>query len=297
LAHELVSHGYRVRVVRRGAPDPTLSGVEWLRGDLTDSRFADQACRGAAAVYNCANPALYHRWDELLVPLSRTIRQAAARAGSKLVVLDNVYMYGIPDAVPFSEDMPLRPCSHKGELRKMLAEELFEAHERGELRATSGRASDFFGPGAGSMSMFGDRLAHQLASGKAVEVFGNPDLPRSYSYVPDVAHGLFVLGTRDEALGRAWHLPVAWQGTTRELLQAIASELGTSARLRVIPDALLRVAGLFQPALGAIREMTYQWKVPFVLDDRRFRTTFGVEATPAAEAVRQSARSLQRLAA
>src|SRR5215475_12619759 len=78
VARELVEQGFRVRLVRRGAPDPTLRGVEWLRGDLTDEAFATRACRGADVVYNCTNPAEYHRWDELLVPLARSIRTAAA---------------------------------------------------------------------------------------------------------------------------------------------------------------------------------------------------------------------------
>jgi hypothetical protein len=38
--------------------------------------------------------------------------------------------------------------------------------------------------------------------------------------------------------------------------------------------------------------MTYQWKVPYVPDDRRFRAAFGVEPTPAAEAVAATARAI-----
>ncbi|ACG71273.1 NAD-dependent epimerase/dehydratase [Anaeromyxobacter sp. K] len=292
LARELLGLGHSVRLVRRGPPGPELPGLRWLSGDATDPLFAGEACRGADVVYDCTNPPDYHRWDELLAPLRRGIRDAAARAGARLVALDCLYMYGRPAASPFDEDAPLAPCSHKGELRALLARELLEAHARGDLRATTGRASDFFGPGAGAAALLGDRLAARLRAGKPFEAFGDPDLPHAYSYVADVARGLAVLGTDDAALGRAWHLPVAWTGSTRGLVEAVGAALGRPARLRIVPDWLLRVGGLLDPTLGAAVEMTYQWKVPYVPDDRRFRAAFSVEPTPAAEAVAATARAI-----
>ncbi|HUK66589.1 MAG TPA: NAD-dependent epimerase/dehydratase family protein [Anaeromyxobacteraceae bacterium] len=294
LAAELLRLGLRVRQVRRGSGEPDRPGLEWARADLTNAESAAEAARGAAVIYDCTNPAEYHRWDRDLPPLKRTVRTAAARVGSRLVVLDCLYMYGRPTRTPFDEDEPMRPCSRKGELRAMLARELFEAHARGELRATSGRASDYFGPGI-ALALLGERAGQRLRSGKAVEMGGSPDMPHSYSYGPDVAHGLAVLGTHPEADGTAWHLPVAWQGTTRELVRALASELGVTARIRAVPDWLFRAAALVSPLLAAAAEMTYQWQVPYLLDDRRFRAAFGVEPTPAAEAVAETARFMRSL--
>jgi nucleoside-diphosphate-sugar epimerase len=293
LAERLLGDGLQVRVVRRGPPGAERPGLEWRGGDLGDLTFARAACAGAAVVYQVTNPPHYHRWAQELPPLGRAALEGARAAGAKLVVLDNLYMVGRPDKVPFDEDVPMRPTSRKGQLRKQLVEEYFAAHARGDVRVTSGRASDFFGPGAGAMSAFGDLLADCLAQRKPVPVFGNPDLPRSYSYIPDVARGLAVLGTRDDALGRVWHLPVAWQGTTRELLTRIGAEKGVEVKLRPVADWMLAMIGVFQPMLGAIREMTYQWKIPYLVDDRRFRTTFGVEPTPVEEAIREAARALR----
>ncbi|MDF2694060.1 MAG: Nucleoside-diphosphate-sugar epimerase [Labilithrix sp.] len=36
-------------------------------------------------------------------------------------------------------------------------------------------------------------------------------------------------------------------------------------------------------------EMTYQWEAPFIVDDSRFRQTFGYEATPIEQAVAATA--------
>jgi len=288
LAEQLLAHGLRVRLVRRGPAGRARVGLAWARADVTDAAQAEDAAAGAAVVYDCTNPAEYHRWDTLLAPLKRGVRQAAARAGARLVVLDCLYMYGRPATAPFDEDTPLRPCSHKGELRAQLAEELFQAHRRGDVRATTGRASDYFGPDVPT-ALLGERFAARLLAGKALQMGGDPDQPHSYSYGPDVARGLAVLGLHPEADGRVWHLPVSWQGTTRGLVQALAARLGKPAKVQTFPDWALRAMGLVDPVLGAAAEMTYQWKLPYLLDDARFRAAFGVEATPAAQAVAATA--------
>jgi nucleoside-diphosphate-sugar epimerase len=281
LAGILVQRGKRVRLVRRGAPRGGPAGAEWARGDITDRAFAAEATRGAAVVYNCANPPGYHTWARVLPPLHRAVREAAARAGARLVVLDNLYMYGAPgEGGVLREGQPMRPNSDKGRLRAELATELFEAHARGDVRATSGRASDFFGPGTGAMSFLGAGALERLARGKGVVVVGDPDQPHAFSDSVDVAEGLAVLGARDEALGRAWHLPVAWQGTTRGLVERFAAALGVRARLVRVPRWVLRGAGLVVPMLGALVEMLYQWEEPWLVDDAPFRTAFGVAPTP-----------------
>jgi nucleoside-diphosphate-sugar epimerase len=295
LAGELLAMGHRVRQVRRGPPGAPRPGLDWVRADATDPAAAAEAARGADVVYDCTNPAQYHRWDELLPPLRRGVLRAASAAGARLVVLDCLYMYGRPTRAPFDEDEPMRPCSRKGELRAQLARELFEAHARGDVRATTGRASDFFGPDT-PMGLLGNRALERLAAGKPVEVLGDPDQPHSFNFSADVARGLAVLGTHQESLGKVWHLPATWSGTTRELVQAMAAALGRPGTLRTIPDWLLRAIGLVRPEYGAAAEMTYQWKLPYLLDDRRFRAAFGVEPTPVAEAMEACARWVQERA-
>lgn len=286
LANLLLDRGFRVRLVRRGDAGAPRANLEWMTGDVSDRQFAEQAARGAAVVYNCVNPPDYGRWHGVLEPLARSIRAAATRAGARLVVLDCLYMYGVPERSPFDEDTPMRPCSDKGELRAMLVEELFEAHRRGEVEVTTGRASDFFGPDTPLSVLFNPRAIARLRAGKPVEVLGDPDMPHGYSFTPDVARGLVELGTRPEASGRAFHLPLAWTGSSRELVEQAAALLGHAGAVRPVPSWALAAAGLLSAELRAIRKMSYQWEHPYVIDDRRFRTTFGVEPTPIDEALR-----------
>lgn len=286
LAHELLDRGHRVRLIRRGAAGAPRKNLVWMSGDVTDAAFADEAAHGAAVVYNCVNPPDYARWHGVLEPLMRAVRGAAARAGARLVVLDCLYMYGAPEAVPFDEDTPMQPRSDKGKLRAMLVEELFEAHRRGEVEVTTGRASDYFGPDSPRSMLLHPRAIERLKAGKRVEVFGDPDMPHAYNYTPDVARALVELGTRPEAVGRAFHLPATWKGTSRELLARCAALVGHGAGVRVVPTWALTAMGWVWTEMGAIRKMLYQWQRPFVLDDSRFRTTFGLDPTPIDDALR-----------
>ncbi len=287
LAVLLAEQGHTVRLVRRGT-GPELPGVTRMQGDVTDRAFADAACRGATVVYNCANPPDYAKWHGVLEPLYRAVREAAGRAGARLVQLDNLYMYGRPPASPFDERTPMNPCSSKGELRRLLVEELFEAHRRGDVQATSGRASDYFGPDTPNAMLLRPDVYERILAGKTVYVLSNPDMPHSYSYTPDVARGLMVLGSHPAALGRAWHLPAAAQLTSRALLERFAARAGTTIKVRRVPQWALRSLGVFVPLLSAMAEMTYQWEVPYLIDDGDFRRTFAVGPTELDEAIDQT---------
>lgn len=294
LASLLAAEGRSVRLVRRSAAGPKMDGVTWMQGDVGDRAFADEACRGATAVYNCANPPDYHRWDGVLQPLFRAVREAAGRAGARLVQLDNLYMYGRPETSPFDERTPMSPVTDMGRLRKELFEELFEAHRRGDVEATCGQASDFFGPDTPRGAVFRPDVYERIVGGGSVYMFGNPDMPHGYSYTPDVARGLAVLGTHPDAVGRAWHLPVAATSTTRELVDRFAARAGTTVKVRRVPQWALRTIGVFAPLVSAIAQMTYQWDIPYVLDDGDFRRTFAVGPTPLDEAIDATLAAHQR---
>jgi hypothetical protein len=62
-----------------------------------------------------------------------------------------------------------------------------------------------------------------------------------------------------------------------------------------VPRFVLRSLGLFSPFMREIVEMTYQWEAPFVLDDTRFRQTFGYGPTPVDTAVAETAHWARRL--
>jgi hypothetical protein len=66
--------------------------------------------------------------------------------------------------------------------------------------------------------------------------------------------------------------------------------LGVDGDFARVPKVLLRGLGVFSPMLREIAEMAYQWEVPYVVDDSRFRSAFGVGPTPIDDQVADTAR-------
>jgi nucleoside-diphosphate-sugar epimerase len=114
---------------------------------------------------------------------------------------------------------------------------------------------------------------------------GDPDQPHSYSYTPDVASSLAVLGTADGATGKVWHLPVTETKTTRELVASVYAAVGRRPRLLAAGALTLRALGLFKPAMREYLHTLYQFNDPWVVDDAKFRRAFGDRTTPLGEAL------------
>ena len=227
---ELLARGKRVRVINRSGGGSFPARVELLSGDAADRQFAREASKGAAVVYQCLNPP-YHRWPELFPRLQAGVIEGAAATDAKLVSMENVYMYGSPFGKALTERRPTTAMTRKGRVRAEMAAELLQAHAKGRVRVAIGRASDFFGPEVLESAM-GARVFRSALRGQAASVVGNIKLPHTYSYVPDVARGLVMLGQRDEALGEVWHLPGPETVTTREFLTMVFAETGHHPKVR-----------------------------------------------------------------
>src|SRR5262249_50597374 len=154
---------------------------------------------------------------------------------------------------------PFRPTTRKGRVRAQMAEDLMAAHQAGIVRATSGRASDFYGPEAGAQGIFGDRIIPPLLAGKSVSVLGKLDVPHTYTFVPDFAKGLVVLGEHDEALGQSWHIPNAPTLTTRQMLTLFFEQVRLPPKIRAVPDLVVRMLGLINPLVREVAEMLYEF--------------------------------------
>lgn len=275
--------GQPVRVLSRHRPSGLAEGVEWRAVDAGDPDAATVAAKGAAVVYQCLN-APYAKWPELFPPLQRGVLAAAERNEALLVALENIYAYGPTGGAPMTEDLPLAATTVKGRTRAAMSEELLAAAEAGRIRVAIGRASDFFGPGVTETTL-GERVFANALAGKRADFLGNPDLPHTYSYVPDVAAGLATLGTDERAVGGVWHLPGPETATTRAVLGLIAGEVGHPVAVRSVPTFALRALGLFNPTIRGLAEMSYEFEEPFLLDTTKYRATFGDTGASLATAI------------
>lgn len=283
LAEQLLAAEHDVVAVNRTGRGQ-LSGAHVVEGDASDPAFTTRICEGADVVYFCLNAQNYSRWDEEFPPLQRAVLIGAARAGARLVVLDNLYAYGPPNGHRLVESMAANPNSKKSATRAAMTEELQHAHAAGQVQVAIGRASDYFGPGTLN-SALGETVFATAVTGARAQVMGDPDQPHSYSYTPDVAAGLVTLGTATGATGEIWHLPVAEARTTRQIIEHVYQAAGHPARALAAGRTTLRALGLFKPTLREYLHTLYQFTDPWAVDDSKFRTAFGVSATPLDEAL------------
>jgi nucleoside-diphosphate-sugar epimerase len=283
LAAHLAGLGLAVRAVSRHRPPELADGIDWRAADATDPDAAGDAAKGAAVVYQCLN-APYTQWPERFPPLQRGVLAAAERAGALLVTLENLYAYGPTGGTPLTENLPLAATTVKGRTRAAMTRELLAAADADRVRIAIGRASDFFGPGI-TESTLGERVFAKALAGKSADFIGNPALPHTYSYVPDIAAGLATLGTDERAAGHIWHLPGPPTVTTRELLDLVATEAGHPVGVRSLPKLAVRALGIVNPLMRELAEMTYEFDEPFILDTTRYQSTFGPAGTPLAAAV------------
>jgi nucleoside-diphosphate-sugar epimerase len=284
LVTQLVDRGHDVVAVsRNGRGD--FPGAQVVAGDATDATFTTAVCQGADVVYFCLNAAHYERWSEEFPPLQRGVLAGAAAAGARLVVLDNLYGYGPANGRPLIETMRAHPTSAKAAIRTVMAEDLLAAHAAGHVEVSIGRASDYFGPGA-TQSALGETVFGAALAGKAAQVMGDPDQPHSYSYTRDVAAGLIALGTAGpEATGQVWHLPVTPTRTTRQLVETVYGLVGHPPRIMAAGKTTLRVLGLVKPQMREYLHTLYQFSEPWIVDDSKFRATFGTSSTSLHEAL------------
>jgi nucleoside-diphosphate-sugar epimerase len=229
--------GNQVRMVTRSGRAAVPDGVEVLAADHTAAR---RACQGAAVVYHCAATP-YATWPQTLPPLMDGIIAGAAAARARLVYGDNLYCYG-PVSGPLTEGLPYQATGPNGRVRAQLAETLLAAHERGTVRVTIGRASDFFGPHV-RVSAMGERVFPAVLSGRPAQVLPDPDTPHTYTFVDDVAAALVTLGDHDTALGQVWHVPSAETLTTRRFVELVFEQAGQPPRLRVAPKFVFSASG------------------------------------------------------
>jgi len=277
VAEQAMARGHRARIVTRSGKAAAPAGAEVGRADLEDATAALEAAKGASVLYFCAAPP-YTDWPAHYPAMQRSVVEAAARSGARLVTSENVYPYGRVSG-PMTEDTPYAPCSKKGELRARLNEELLAATRAGTVKAALARGPDYYGPRAGVTTNYGSEVFGRAAAGKSANVFGDPDARHTFIYVDDFARGMVRVGERDDAMGQTWHMPCPPPLTQREMVGLVFRALDKPPRLSAMPGPLLTMLSWFMPIMRELREMEYQWRMDYDFRHEKFDRAFGGEHT------------------
>jgi nucleoside-diphosphate-sugar epimerase len=277
-AELLAARGHEVRVLSRSGGRST-DAIEHRQVDAVDADALTAATHGAASLYNAVNPA-YHRWATDWPPVAAALLTTAERTGAALVTMGNLYGYGRPTG-PMTPETPLAATDTKGRVRARMSAEAFAAHAAGRVRVTEARAADFVGPQVPAGQSHLMRQVAALRRGRRAWVIGDPDVLRSWAYLPDVAATLATLGTDERALGRVWHVPSTAPRSQRQALTDLAAALGAPpARVSGIPWPVLRAVGLAVPMIREVVDVRHQFDQEYVIDAAATTATFGLTATP-----------------
>ncbi|RIJ78697.1 NAD-dependent epimerase/dehydratase family protein [Nakamurella silvestris] len=282
-ATALLARGERVTMVSRSsrpAPGsvPTSTDLAFATADAADTAQLIGATAGATAIYNCVNPA-YHRWPTDWPPVAAALLDAAETHSAVLVTASNLYPYGRGSGV-MSEDTPARPSDHKGEVRQQMWLDALARHQAGRVRVTEARASDYLGPFATDGAHAGSRLIEPLLAGKTIRPIGDPDVLRSWTYLPDIGETMATLGLDERAWGRLWHVPSPAPKSFRTLAADLAAEAKVSLpKISPVPSWLINAAGLVNPMMKEIKGVAYQFTETFVMDSSRATAELGLTTT------------------
>ena len=288
IMEELLKRGESVRMVNRSERmDEVPAGVEVVAADLYDQAQVREVTRGAKAVYQSAQPK-YSEWQEKFPPLQKSIIDGLTGSEMKLVIVENLYMYGETNDPPLTENTPHNPHTRKGKVRSEMSKAALAAHQAGKVKVAIGRGSDYFGAW-GTDSSMGGIVFQRMLQGKSAQIAGAANMPHTHTYIPDFGKALVILGEHPEADGQAWHVPNDMPHITQgELVSMAAEEMGKQARIQTAGKLMMSMLGLFIPEVRESVEMLYEFERPFVVDSSKFEKTFGMKATPMKQAIKET---------
>lgn len=277
LEKQLTAHGEEVVVLRRSPA--AVGSATVVSGDARDSACVERTMHGARAVFHCMHTDYSATaWRQVLPRAEKTVMDAAAAAGVPVVFPESVYAFG-RGARSLSEDLPMRPASPLGEVRK----ELLEARAAHSAHTASVVASDLVGPTAASAaSVLTLMVLDPIAAGKRrVWTMGDPDAPHSATYLPDLARAMIAAVDWAAPGGRALNAPAGPAMSQRQMAATAARAMGgAEPAVLGIPSLVFAAGGVVSRMLRELWNQRYLWSASSVLQPGALMSEQGLTATP-----------------
>lgn len=263
----------KIRQVSRN-PKKVNEGDQVFPANLKSESDVRQAVKGSEVVYLTVGlPYDTKVWKEYWPAIMKNAISACKEHSAKLVFFDNVYMYGKVEGW-MTEETPFNPCSKKGEIRAQVAEMLLHEMKRGNIEAQIARSADFYGPRAKNTYITPMVFDH-LNKGKKPQLLISDQSKHTYTFTPDAARALALLGNTDDAYGHSWHLPTDNNSLTgQELVSLAAKQFGRNNKYNVLNPFMIKLASIFSPIIKETKEMLYQFEYDYLFDSSKFNERF-----------------------
>jgi nucleoside-diphosphate-sugar epimerase len=278
LAHILSEKDIPVRQVARHSRHYTYG--TGMNADLTKADGILKALDGAETAYMVVGlPYKLSAWESTWPPMMQHLVNGCLQTGTKLVFLDNIYMLSDDSMPHMTETSPMTPSSKKGKVRANVDRIMLEAMESGKLKGCIARAADFYGYTTENKSILLDLVIKKMVHGKMPQWFYTVEKKHSFSYIPDIAEALHILGTSDKSWGQVWNVPTAPAMTLEEIIALINHLVHKHLKPQVMNEFMTSILRLFIPALAEMKELKYQLVQDYVLDSSKFEKAFSFTPT------------------
>ncbi|MGB9648426.1 MAG: SDR family NAD(P)-dependent oxidoreductase [Stellaceae bacterium] len=211
LVDALLRQGHLVRVLddlSTGHRQNLPRQIEFLRGDITDSTAVEEAFEGIDACFHLAAIASVVRSNSEWVRthevnLTGTLnifnqaRRLRYRREIPIVYASSAAVYGDSRTVPIGEDTPVAPLSAYGADKSACELHARVAGAVHQIPTVGLRFFNLYGPRQGAQSPYSGVIAlfaDRLRLGGPVEIFGDGEQIRDFTYVGDA------IGALDRAL-------------------------------------------------------------------------------------------------
>jgi UDP-glucose 4-epimerase len=244
LVDYLAARGYPVRVfdnfdTGQRSNLASATGVEIIKGDVSDADAVVKAMQGMNVVYHLAalasvqasieNPPATHA---VCATGTLNVLDAARRAGVRRVVYAaSASAYGIPAGQVQCESDPVRPLSPYA-AAKLAGEEYMQAFAASfGIETVSLRFFNIFGPRQRADSPYSGVIAiftGLMTAGKTPIIFGDGQQSRDFTYVSDVVQALTKTAQVPNISGNTYNVGAGRRVTLLELIATLNRLLGTN---------------------------------------------------------------------
>lgn len=275
ITRELSNYTKEIRVVSRN-PKKVNETDQLMKADLTDPTQLDEAVKGSEIVYvTIAFPYNIKAWRKLWPMFMKNLIETCSKYKTKIVFVDNVYMYDLKYLNNMTEETPMNPVSEKGKVRAEVAKMLMDAVEKNKVEAIIARAPDFYGPGVIG-SMLYQTVYLKLIKDKNPQWLGKLDVIHSFIYSKDIGKAVTLLGNTPDAYNQVWHLPTTDQKlTNRQWIELMMKVMNKQKKIQVMPDWMVSALGIFVPILKELNDVGYQFRQDYFFNSSKFNKRFG----------------------
>jgi UDP-glucose 4-epimerase len=229
----------------------TPHNAQYVEGELGNQGLIREAIKGMEVVFHLVGTTLpktsnddpvYDVRSNLIDTLQ--LLETCVEAGVRKVIFASSggTVYGLPQAVPITEDHPTNPISSYGIVKLAVEKYLGLFHHLHTLAYAVLRISNLYGPyqdpggQQGAVSVF----LHRLYTGQPITIWGDGSVVRDYLYVADLAEPL-VLAAEGETRQKVLNIGSGRGTSVNELIDIIAEVTGERPEVEYVPGRALDV--------------------------------------------------------